>query len=263
MTPETVEAALALIEGGEDFVWVTVIESLGSTPRHAGAHMLVKHGGSITGTVGGGALEAAAIRKATEVLASSDSAVVEFDLTGEQTGELGMICGGRGLLLIEHVAAADPAAKSLCLGLRDLMGSGRRGWLVTIVPQGSERRPSGWCLVDSEGSVIGAPILPIETLQELAKKGGICDGLIAAGGSRVHVEPVGPRETVFIFGAGHCGQKLAVVAELVASPRSSSTTGPSSRVESASRPRAASWCLLRSRTPWTASPSTKRPTSSS
>ena len=63
MTPEIVEAALALLENGEDFAWVTVVESLGSTPRHAGAQMLVRADGSIAGTIGGGALEAEAIRK--------------------------------------------------------------------------------------------------------------------------------------------------------------------------------------------------------
>ena len=51
------------IDGGKSAAFVTVISVGGSTPREAGAKMLVFADGSIEGTVGGGSIEALTIRK--------------------------------------------------------------------------------------------------------------------------------------------------------------------------------------------------------
>ena len=141
-----------------------------------------------------------------------------FDLTGEQPGELGMICGGRGVLLHRSLSMPPTRPRSHSVSAcADLAANGRRGWLVTVVPQGGETgaacRGGAWWTPRAPS--LRDPILPVETLRELARKKGASDGLVAADGSRVYVEQVGPRETVFIFGAGHCGQKLAVVAGMV------------------------------------------------
>ena len=144
MTREAVEAALVLLGHGEDFAWVSVVESLGSTPRHAGAQMLVRADGSITGTIGGGPLEAEAIKNALKVLSTRASSVMEFDLTNRGAADLGMICGGRGVVQIDYIDAASAPAGDF---FRECLGR--------------------------------------------------------------------PRGTVYIFGAGHCGQKLAPVAGMV------------------------------------------------
>ena len=46
-----------MLQSGQDAVLVSVVASLGSAPRGAGAHMLVAREGRIRGTVGGGAVE--------------------------------------------------------------------------------------------------------------------------------------------------------------------------------------------------------------
>ena len=53
---------------GDDTVLVTVIASSGSTPRGAGARMLVGKNGRLYGTIGGGAIEYKAGQIAEEVL---------------------------------------------------------------------------------------------------------------------------------------------------------------------------------------------------
>ena len=45
------------LSAGEDLVLVTVVASSGSTPRGAGARMIVGREGRICGTIGGGAVE--------------------------------------------------------------------------------------------------------------------------------------------------------------------------------------------------------------
>ena len=57
-----------LLEQGDDLVLVTVIAGSGSTPRGAGARMIVRKDGTTMGTIGGGAVEYEAGRMALDVL---------------------------------------------------------------------------------------------------------------------------------------------------------------------------------------------------
>lgn len=221
---ELARIALQLAEQGQDLAWVSVVETRGSTPRHSGAQMLVTADGRARGTIGGGPLEASAIQQALEVLKCKQSRVAEFDLSNREAGESGMICGGRVSLLIEYVAAGSPAWLELLHALVVLASERRRGWLVSVLPpaeepvagqEGREVKILGRCLVDDRGEVYGEPAVPADILRELARKGGSADQLLAQGPDRIYLQPVGPREVLYIFGAGHCGQSLATVADLV------------------------------------------------
>ena len=82
-------------------VMATVLEKTGSSPRGAGARMLVGPDGSITGTIGGGAVEAAAIREAASLCGSACPQIRTYDLSNGAAATLGMICGGRIRVLFE------------------------------------------------------------------------------------------------------------------------------------------------------------------
>jgi xanthine dehydrogenase accessory factor len=81
------------------FALLTVVRSRGFTPRKPGAHMLVSPEGECVGTVGGGAIEQAALEAARDVLAGGGSTLLERHLTQE----LGMCCGGEMSIFIEAV----------------------------------------------------------------------------------------------------------------------------------------------------------------
>jgi xanthine dehydrogenase accessory factor len=88
-------------------VVVTVVETSGSTPRKTGARMLVEVSGacpeddaalpSPEGTVGGGAVEAQAIRLAFEAWAAGHPRVQRIALGAE----MGMCCGGSMTLMAQ------------------------------------------------------------------------------------------------------------------------------------------------------------------
>lgn len=78
-------------------VLATITRQAGSTPRKAGARMLVYPDGSITGTIGGGSMEAAMIRKSVQALEDPQSFVpslITVDLTGRFGEYADMLCGG-------------------------------------------------------------------------------------------------------------------------------------------------------------------------
>jgi len=210
MNADTAKTGLALLEQGEAFAWVTILDTRGSTPRHAGAAMLVRADGSIAGTIGGGPLEAAVIERAKAVIKSGGSFLEQFD-----SGLLGMACGGEGRVLIERVDPDRSAAHELFRGLVGLLESGRKGWLVTIIPESSGagavvRR----CLVDADGSLAGDLVCDPGTLRELARRGGTYDRVAAGDPTRTYVELIGAQGSAYIFGAGHCGEKLAPILSM-------------------------------------------------
>ncbi|MDR1532070.1 MAG: XdhC family protein [Clostridiales bacterium] len=79
---------------------VTVIDVEGSTPRKAGAKMLVKEDGRLIGSIGGGCAEAEAAGLAREIIASRGVTRKVLDLSGDAEDD-GMVCGGYMTVLIE------------------------------------------------------------------------------------------------------------------------------------------------------------------
>jgi len=190
MELEIVRSAVGFLDAGEDFALATIIHTSGSSPRHGGTSMLVRADGSIVGTIGGGALEAHAIREALNVLQTRATRVVDFVLTPEDSAGLGMICGGQGAVLIEPMSASDDRARDLWQTLTRLLGEGGKGWLITTI-KGSQEK--GWdiarAITESRHAVPDKP----------RDRGD---------GSLVHMHPIGMDGTAYVFGAGHCGAKL-------------------------------------------------------
>jgi len=87
------------IDAGRAAAFVTVISVGGSTPREAGAKMLVYSDGSIEGTVGGGSIEALTIRRAVECIKKGEGGKFVFDL--KPKGNTGMICMGKMEVFID------------------------------------------------------------------------------------------------------------------------------------------------------------------
>jgi xanthine dehydrogenase accessory protein XdhC len=92
------ETLSRLVARGEPAILVTIVEAQGSTPREAGAAMLVTMGES-HGTIGGGQLEYHAIDTARVMLARGEEAR-ELDLPLGPL--LGQCCGGRVRVALER-----------------------------------------------------------------------------------------------------------------------------------------------------------------
>lgn len=85
-------------------VLITVIDTQGSTPRKAGAKMLVLSDGQIQGSIGGGRVEHSLIQLAGEVLQTEQPRIQKFQLTSE----LAMCCGGQMTFFMEPIVPHPP-----------------------------------------------------------------------------------------------------------------------------------------------------------
>ncbi|HLZ70581.1 MAG TPA: XdhC family protein [Dehalococcoidia bacterium] len=92
----------AAIGRGEPIALATVAQTRGSTPRKAGAKMVVRPDGSFFGTIGGGCGEAEVWQRAMDVLEGGQPGIVSVDLTEPVDGE-DKICGGVMDVFVERI----------------------------------------------------------------------------------------------------------------------------------------------------------------
>ena len=100
--PSVWEQVLKALDRHGRLAMVTLAATRGSSPREAGARMLVNPDGTFTGTIGGGTLEWKAITMAQAALASATSPKAEA--RGFALGpELGQCCGGNVDVIVEII----------------------------------------------------------------------------------------------------------------------------------------------------------------
>ena len=184
-----IEALRSRLRAQPAVVRVAVAQARGSTPREAGAVMLVD-AGTLFGTIGGGELEWRAEKMARQMLAAEQPRVrVERWPLGP---ELGQCCGGSVTLWFERLDAHDLAVFD---ELAARIDRGEHGWLLS--------RAAG-----AVGAGRGH-----DPLQERPTRQWL-DAPPVSADPQTLVEPiVPPRMPVWLFGAGHVGRALARILE--------------------------------------------------
>lgn len=79
---------------GEKTALITITETRGSTPRKAGARMLILPDGRSVGTIGGGCGEAEVRRQALTALDENRSRLYTVNMLNDVAANEGMVCGG-------------------------------------------------------------------------------------------------------------------------------------------------------------------------
>lgn len=81
----------------------TIVSAVGSTPREAGARMVIYRDGRFAGTVGGGCGEAEVRQAALDVMDTGVPKMIDVDLRGFYGDDM-EVCGGRMRVFIEPLA---------------------------------------------------------------------------------------------------------------------------------------------------------------
>jgi xanthine dehydrogenase accessory factor len=96
------EAAGDLEREGKPGAVCTVLNSEGSTPRHAGSKMLVYPDGRIVGSVGGGDMEHRVVNEALRSMIDGQSRILRYTLADPGRGDPG-VCGGQVEVFVEPI----------------------------------------------------------------------------------------------------------------------------------------------------------------
>jgi len=212
---EILHEALSLLKNGEPFALVTLVAQQGSTPRAAGAQMLVRPDGSIAGTIGGGLLEATMMRESAEAIAAGRSHLSAVALTGESVSGPTMICGGNAAVLVAFVPAGDSGLRDLLGALSGARADGRAAWLYTFFAAEPGPTEVSYCLLQDGADPLGELPCASAELHALAGKIAVHGSAQLPDGRSVSVEALLPPTTAVICGAGHVAQALAPVAAAV------------------------------------------------
>jgi len=207
-----------LLGEGEDVVLATVIDSSGSTPRRGGSQMVVCANGTIGGTIGGGLVEAEVMGLAREVFRTSIAQTKTLELTGSTVASTDqMICGGRMEILLEFIAASHENHSTFRNLVKVLQNKPKSYLLIDLGGIGGCRGVMKRCLVQEGNVVWGEFLYPVSGLETLTLQAGKerLPGVLEIETQRFFVEPALSPETVYLFGAGHVSQQVALLTALV------------------------------------------------
>jgi len=108
---EVLEKAMVEARAGRPAALCAIVATRGSTPQPAGVIVCVDSAARMTGTLGGGCVEAEVRRRAHQLLSERRNAVLSFDLDHDFGYDDGMICGGSMDVAIEVQASNDDLSR--------------------------------------------------------------------------------------------------------------------------------------------------------
>jgi xanthine dehydrogenase accessory factor len=206
------EKTLQFIDAGLSFATALVLAADGSTPQKAGARALIDAAGGITGTIGGGWVEAETQRRAVEVCQSGQPAVLDLRIQSASLSDSTPICGGSMRILLDPAAAGHRESYAQAA---EALRTRRRGVLLTVLPATGHANVSvRWV---PEDAVVARKDFPdAEAMRSCLTREMprlLVDDAPSPGQAvEVFIEPVVPRPLLVIAGGGHVGQALAVQA---------------------------------------------------
>jgi xanthine dehydrogenase accessory factor len=184
-------------------VLVTVIASVGSTPRDVGAKMLVGDDGELFGTIGGGRLEHDAYNDAMRLMGAESAKILHVGMNSAEVASSGMICGGDVDLLLEPVLERY---REVYRRIDSMQQEEKRGLMITCFSEKFSKT-----FVEDDMSIAGdelpKDITPNVKEYFRAKKPFVTDGVV--------IEPVQVSSRLYIFGAGHVSQYISKIAGMV------------------------------------------------
>ncbi len=196
-----------LAQEGEASVLATVVAGSGSTPRGAGARMLVARDGRVRGTIGGGAVEHRSEKLALDVLRDGSSRLERYRLHKNDIQDLGMICGGEVYVYFRYIPPNDSAMITLAEKVEEHFKRGEQSWLIEeITPD----KAGGMGVFGKDSGLFGMDV-PNDALAGLQNK----PRQIEAHGRVFYCERLIRAGLVYIFGGGHVAQALVPVLAAV------------------------------------------------
>lgn len=183
-------------ENNKEFILCTIVSSMGSAPRGAGARMLVGINGVVSGSVGGGTFEYRVANQAMKLLETSAAITPCSCLHHQELEEAGMICGGKTSMVFTYLSPRNAEDFKL---VNDICEAFEKKEETYLLIQMNEEEP------DFGRIKIYSP----ENLRTLFP-GHIPNfsEIVESGEKKYYIEKLVSNEYVYIFGAGHVAREL-------------------------------------------------------
>jgi xanthine/CO dehydrogenase XdhC/CoxF family maturation factor len=189
---------------GEPLVLATIIETIGSTYRKAGAQMLIAHDGDAAGLLSGGCAESDLIERARRVFASGNAEIATFDTRGSDDviWGIGLGCEGAMRILLTRIDT----------------GNDYQPFTYTIECKEQHRRGAFAFAIDGASSIgkswrIGPDVSPelLEKMRAIAQSNTV--ETVELQATKIFIAPIDLPARLLVLGAG---ADAAPVVELAA-----------------------------------------------
>lgn len=213
MTAEVLAEVPPLLAAHGRLAMATVVTAVGSTPRAAGARLLVLPDGTARGTVGGGKFESLVIAEARTLLERGGLPFTKsYTFTPD---DFGAVCGGKASVMLEIL---ERAPRLLIVGAGHCGRALARlahavGWELTVVDERAEQLdpaafPAGTRLVQAAPDFSDAPLPAPGDFVAIISRGHVTDGLAFR---RLRSAP-----SAYVGMMGSASKKKALFGELAA-----------------------------------------------
>ncbi len=197
-----------------EVVTATIVQKSGSAPREAGTKMMIRKDGTIEGTIGGGLLEAMTMRLAPEVLKTKKCLVQDFELSDSDAATEGMVCGGEVRILLEYLDTLDIYQQNMYHKAQELKSSDTDFVMITKISQKHIVGKNKWICTETDlYGVEDNEVLGI--VRELRENFNRIKFHLFTGKHQYMIEPCYATQKLYIVGAGHVSQQIAMLSKSV------------------------------------------------
>ena len=213
-----------LLNDKVEFVIATIASHKGSTPRTSGTKMIITGDGKISGTIGGGLLEARVMEKAAGIINNPESpkrgrlSFMPFDLSHEDVETMDMICGGQAEIILDHVIPS-PENTPIFEKWQANIEKREKGFFITVFLKGGGSVYHG--LIEKSQMFKGEQMAGDMPLSQSLTEKIIVESrntpamkILEIEGATVLIEPSLKPKTAFLLGAGHVSRPTAQVCAL-------------------------------------------------
>ena len=196
-------------DAGQSTAVGTVVDTFRSSPRPAGASMLVGSGGEAVGSVSGGCVEGAVYEEGQDVLGGGSARLVHYGISDDTAYSVGLTCGGQLDVFVERV---DRETFPDFGEVADDIEAGRPVALATVVAHPDPARVGSRLVVrpDAVSGSLGSPRADDAVTDDV--RGALASGTTETltygpegerrgEGMRVFVSAYAPRPRMIVFGA--------------------------------------------------------------
>jgi xanthine dehydrogenase accessory factor len=220
------------LDKDKPLVLATIVATKGSSPQVPGASALFSSEGLLSGTLGGGVLEARAEDKALDSLERGKSSLATFGLYADITSEEEAICGGEANILFDarpqehekvfrllHESLARRQSGVLVTAIQSIEGAAvrlNRSWVekYRIFNEEEEKKAMPRQEEIKEAFLGGKPVFSLADHSK-EERSGIVTQDTASRGNYLYLEPHFPLPHLVIAGAGHVGQAVSHLGNLL------------------------------------------------
>jgi xanthine dehydrogenase accessory factor len=188
---------------GEDLVLAVIVSASGSTPRGAGAMMLIGEKGRVWGTIGGATAEYLAIEEGKKIIREKNSALRTYLLHPNEAADIGAKCGGEISVFFLYLDSAESRIIPVMEAGIASFSAMEPCWLVFAL----EEKIRALGILGEEGIIVWLGEEPENPSALTLPR----PGQERQGGKNWFSQVLVPDGFVYIFGGGHVAQELAPI----------------------------------------------------